>query len=371
MAMRSPRISMSRYAPILVAAALAAAAAQPAAAAQYNFMVDVPTVLGGVDYTPGQIVRATGSGYVLEIDSDLPDGVDLSTLLRTPEGFWLVTPSVPVPDNEPSIEPRDVILFDPVTETVALVLDGSDAGIPEYAAIDALIYNRATDQIAMSFDVPVRINGVEYGHSDLVVYGAGGFSMLWSAVAAGVPPSANVVGADEDAAGRLVLSFDVPVTLGGAIYRPGQLVQWTSGGGFSLYASDPAWPASSVLVDFGFVPASGEVPDGSAGSVPLTVAPAAGGQITLSWGGSCAGTDSDYEVYEGTIGTPFSSHVPVTCSTGGATSWTFTPGAGDRYYYVVPRNAVTEGSYGERSGGLQRPPSGAACLPQEVGPTCG
>lgn len=100
------------------------------------------------------------------------------------------------------------------------------------------------------------------------------------------------------------------------------------------------------------------------------VARAAGGDLTLSWGASCSGTDTDYAVYEGTLGAPFNTHVPVTCSTNGATSWTFTPGAGDRYYYVVPRNAVSEGSYGLGSNGLSRPPSASACLPQEVALVC-
>ncbi|HZM71149.1 MAG TPA: hypothetical protein VFB95_12395 [Candidatus Cryosericum sp.] len=76
-------------------------------------------------------------------------------------------------------------------------------------------------------------------------------------------------------------------------------------------------------------------------------------------------------VYEGTLGAPFTTHAPVTCRAGGATSWTFTPGPGDRYYYVVPRNAVSEGSYGLTSALLPRPPSTAACLPQEVLSSCG
>jgi hypothetical protein len=126
-----------------------------------------------------------------------------------------------------------------------------------------------------------------------------------------------------------------------------------------------------VLGSLAFLPAAGEVGDGSGGGAALTIAPAAGGQITLSWGDSCASTDTDYAVYEGILGGPPTSHVPVTCSTNGATTWTFTPAAGDRYYYVVPRNAVTEGSYGRSSSGAPRPPSAAACLPQETLTSCG
>jgi len=43
---------------------------------------------------------------------------------------------------------------------------------------------------------------------------------------------------------------------------------------------------------------------------------------------------------------PFDTRVPVTCSTNGATTWTFTPSADDRYHDFVPRNAVSEEAYG-------------------------
>jgi len=353
------------FALMLVAAAIAA---PPARSAQYYLGVDVPTTLGGVTYTPNQIVRAAGGAYLLE--ATFPVEVELAAMARTPEGPWLLSPASPVDAGGAIIETRDLVLYDPVNDQASFVLDGSAAGIPDYAAIDAVFYDRVTGQIVLSFDVPVLVDQVEYGPADLVLFGAG-FSPFWSAAAAGVPAWANVVGAGQDSAGRLVLTFDVPVTLGGTTFLPGQLVQWNAGTSFTPYATDPAWPPSSVLADFGFIPAAGAVPDGSAGSVPLTIVQSAGGDLTLSWGASCAGTDSDYAVYEGKIGAPFDTHVPVTCSTGGATTWTFTPAAGNRYYYVVPRNAVSEGSYGHDSDGLSRAPSAAACRPQEALPSCG
>jgi hypothetical protein len=339
----------------------------PAHAAQYDLAVDVPTLLGGVDYMPNQILHATGSGYALELT--LPGDFAVAALARAPSGQWLLSPAVPVEWAGVLIQPRDIVAYDPGTGAVTLALDGGAAGIPGDAAIDSLLYDEIAGRIVVSFDVPVTLGGFVYFPSDLVAVGAG-FSLIWSGASAGVPPDVNVVGAERDAAGSLVLTFDVPVTLGSATFLPGQLVRWDGGALFAPYVVDPSWPLSSILADFAFPPAAGEVPDGAAGSVPLTVAPATGGRLTLSWGASCAAGDTDYAVYEGTIGAPFSSHVPITCSTGGATSWTFTPSAGDQYYYVVPHNAVSEGSYGRSSDGLPRPPSAAACLPQEVLSSC-
>ena len=97
--------------------------------------------------------------------------------------------------------------------------------------------------------------------------------------------------------------------------------------------------------------------------VPLTLAKGAGGAITMSWGASCVASDSDYEVYEGTL-LSFGTRAPRTCSTGGALTYGLTPAAGDTYYLVVPANASREGSYGTDSSNVQRPPAAGACLLQ-------
>lgn len=349
-----------------LALAGAMAAAHESRAAQYYLTVDVPTTLGGTVYLPNEILRLSGGVYTLELPLE-GDGLGVAALLRAPEGAWFLTPDVTVVTDEVTVETRDLLLID--GDFIAFAIDGSAVGIPDYAAIDAALYDPVTDQIALSFDVPVLLGGVEYGRSDLVALGVG-FSLLWDAEAAGVPLSANLIGAEVDSAGRLALTFDVPVTLGATTFLPGQVARWEAGAGFSLYASDPTWPPSSLIYSLALLPAAGEVPDGSAGSVPVTATPAVGGQLTLSWGASCSATDTDYAAYEGTLGAPFNTHVPVTCSTGGATSWTLTPSSGNRYYLVVPRNTVAEGSYGSSSALLPRPPSASACLPQEVDLTC-
>jgi hypothetical protein len=92
-----------------------------------------------------------------------------------------------------------------------------------------------------------------------------------------------------------------------------------------------------------------------------------GSDITLSWAPSCSVYDTDYEVYEGDLGA-FRSHVPRLCTTSGSTSAALTPGSGSKYYLIVPRNSVWEGSYGRSSSGLERSQSPAACTVQAIGP---
>jgi hypothetical protein len=130
------------------------------------------------------------------------------------------------------------------------------------------------------------------------------------------------------------------------------------------------WYVDNVLVCTDVVTA-GRVPDG--GDVPgspLTVGKTATGEIALSWDPSCHVADTDYEIYEGTVG-DFTSHESRFCTNDGATTRSFAPDAGDRYFLVVPRNADREGSYGEASSGDARPQGVTPCLVQALFPGCG
>jgi uncharacterized repeat protein (TIGR01451 family) len=112
---------------------------------------------------------------------------------------------------------------------------------------------------------------------------------------------------------------------------------------------------------------SGRVPDGAflPGPAVLEIE-RFGSDLVLSWGPSCLTSDSDYEVYEGTLG-GFYDHGPIACTTGGALGLTHPVPAGNTYYLVVPTNLLTEGSYGLDSAGDERPQGTSWCAPQAVG----
>jgi hypothetical protein len=103
---------------------------------------------------------------------------------------------------------------------------------------------------------------------------------------------------------------------------------------------------------------------GAAGGVDgLVVGRAGGGTLAMSWGPSCIPSDTDYEIYEGDLGS-FSSHHSVLCSTGGTRSASLPEPPSSEYYLVVPRNAAYEGSYGFATAGL-RPVGVPACALQQ------
>jgi hypothetical protein len=120
---------------------------------------------------------------------------------------------------------------------------------------------------------------------------------------------------------------------------------------------EEAWPLLSPSTP-GQVPDGGQVP-----GIPLRVAFAFQdpSRLQLSWGSSCGAAAADYAVYEGQMGA-WSSHVPLACTTNGATSATLSPGEGGRYYLVVALTGGVEGSYGMDSTGEDRPRSVSPCV---------
>jgi Protein of unknown function (DUF1554) len=107
----------------------------------------------------------------------------------------------------------------------------------------------------------------------------------------------------------------------------------------------------------------GSVPDRPSVGTPLRVAKNAGipSHLDLSWGDSCGPEQTNFAVYEGTIGTWY-SHTSRLCTTGGALAATnLTPSAASSYYLVVPLSATNEGSYGKNSAGAEIPRGTAVC----------
>jgi hypothetical protein len=131
-------------------------------------------------------------------------------------------------------------------------------------------------------------------------------------------------------------------------------------GGQTVYLMVTAFfgDGGSLVFHVSFSPASGDTSG-------LTLGKAGNGVVALSWSSSCQPTDTDYEIYQGTLGS-WSSDVPAVCTTAGATTATLTPSASSAYFLVVPRNGSREGSYGTEGAGAERPPSLAACLGQSL-----
>jgi hypothetical protein len=109
---------------------------------------------------------------------------------------------------------------------------------------------------------------------------------------------------------------------------------------------------------------------GPAGAVlattPLLLARDEDGAIVMTWGASCRTGDADFAVYRGDLG-DFTTHQPVTCSTGQALSIAVPLPPDDSYFLVAPLSADHEGSHGLDGEGNERAPGTTSCAPQEIG----
>jgi len=230
---------MRRYS---LAVALAMIVSLPARATFWS--PDSPVTLGGTTFLPWEVVDdSSGTNTVV---LSLPPGMSIDGLHRMDVGDWLVSVGAPASLGGVPYDPRDVVRFDGAAYT--LFFSGAAAGVPPGVDVDAVFLEGGdTGDLILSFDVPTTIAGAIYEPADLVRFSGGIFTVFFDASAATtpIPISTNVTAADQRA-GSTLLAFDVPTTLGGTTYLPGQIAAW-DGVGFSSAYLNPAWPLSAYL----------------------------------------------------------------------------------------------------------------------------
>lgn len=219
--------------------ALLALSASPALASYY-FSPDTPMTLGGTTWLPSEVVFRSDAG-VYSLSVALPAGTRIDAIHRMETGDLLFSVEKPTLLGGVSCDPRDVVRYDGTS--YSLFFGGAAAGIPFGHNVDSAFLNGGdSGDLILSFDIPTTLGGVTYEPSDLVRYSSGVFSIFFDASLAlpPVPIRANVTGADRRGT-RTILTFDVPTRLGGVTYLPGQIVAW-NGTAFSSFALDPGWP---------------------------------------------------------------------------------------------------------------------------------
>lgn len=360
----------------LIAPLLALVSATGALAAPVYLAPDVPTAetVALFNLFPWTVAAYNGTTY--SIAFSVPGQVALDGLQRRDgAGDWLFSleaasdlgGSLPSP-----ADPRDVLAYDGATGTYSVLLCGASVGIPAYANVDTIVQDAENGPLLLSFDVPTTLGATTFDPADLVRFDrTGGNCSEWAVAAgpplfdasvAGLPQSANVVGADS-IVGGFVLAFDAPVTIGATTHAPGRLLSW-NGAAWSTYLDLGGWPRSSAVADLSLA--------GNPGPVPPTihVNKAGGGQLAISWTSSCSQDASNYAIYQGTIGVWF-SHTALDCNDdAGDRVETVTPAGASSYYLVVALGSDGEGSYGSATVSGERPRGASACTASQIVTSC-
>jgi hypothetical protein len=170
------------------------------------------------------------------------------------------------------------------------------------------------------------------------------------------------IGSGTDDLKTLTFRFACVDTNGDGSVDISACASWTNGTSSTCPNISGATPGSGTRCACDVVETG--VPFAAGGHVAGLAMSRAGANLSLSWSSSCSASETDYAVYEGSLGS-FTTHHSVVCSTSGATSATIGAAPGNAYYLVVPRTASKEGSYGRRSGGAERPAATSACVPQQ------
>ncbi len=350
---------MRRVRRLLAAGFLLAAAPQQDQAGiadHFYLALDVPTDLGGATYLPWQIVRADEERYSPVLQ--LPDGIAIDALHRMDNGNWLISVESPAILGGLPAAPADILEFYDYPGGYASRFDGIGSGVPAGVNVISLFLDGGdAGDLVMSFDVPVTLGGQTFQTNDLVRFDGSSFTLYFdgSATTPSIPDSMKVAGVDkwEDI---LLLSFDIPANLGALTVMPGEIVSW-DGARFALLHSDAAWPAGSRAAAFALLARPGLVPP----TIEVRSSQLRG-RITISWSAGCSAGAENYAIYEGTIGTWY-SHAAIDCSDDGADLQEDVAFShGDQYYLVVPLNAGGEGSHGLAPDGAERPRGATTCV---------
>ncbi len=337
-------------------------ASLPARGLSFYITTDSPATLGGVAAAPWDIVRTDPDQYSLSWI--LPPGTPIGAIHKRDGAGWLLSLGAPAPLCGSMQDPRDVFLYDGAN--CLTVLDGSAAGIPWGSSVDA-VSTRGGDygELVVSFDVPTTVSGITFQPADLARWNGSGFTYFidFTSTLPPVPRSSNVTGADMRGA-EVIITFDVPTTLGAITYQPGELVSW-DGMKFTSYWSDTAWPAGARIDGLAFLADPGVV------GATLNMRKISGtDNLSISWNPSCSSGAEDYAIYEGRLGNWY-EHEALDCHDNApGFAEEIIPNTGNHYYLVVPLNPNDEGSYGRDSDDLPRPVGDYPCVDTRVLTAC-
>ncbi len=325
----------------------------PAGAQNFLCSTDVPTILGTTDFLPQQTVFYSGGSWSLDFDGTIigiPPSATVNAFTYDSNGDINFSLDIPATLGGTTYLPNDIIRYD--GSTYSYVLNGTSAGLPPDANIDAVAWTN-NNRLVLSFSEPVTIGTTTYMPNDLVEYMGGVFLYYVDASVFGFSEGVNICGIEFDV-DAIYITLDEPDTApAGGPFLPGDIIKfnWST---TTLWFRDPSFPKYSKFDGISF-----DGPPGDTQNLTLKKIGSAT-NLELNWTASpCASTD-DYGIYEGTIGNWY-SHNKTLCSTGGLTTAQITASSGNLYYLVVPLNRTLEGAYGKSSSGSARPRGVTTC----------
>ena len=169
------------------------------------FAVDTATTVGSVTAGPADVVRYSPLAQSIEFDSSaagIAPGVRTDAIALTDTGDLLLSFDITVElPGGIAVDDEDLVLYD--GGTFALFLDGSAAGVPREADLDAAHLLAGGDALLVSFDITGTVRGVTFNDDDVLEYTIR--SGDWELALDGELLDDELVGADIDALAAVAL----------------------------------------------------------------------------------------------------------------------------------------------------------------------
>jgi hypothetical protein len=221
----------------VVFAGLVAISAEAVERARLVTSVDAATKLNSAPITDQSVVsiRIDGSGIRVTsaLDEILPDGVDVDALSILDDGRVVFSTDVSFEIDGFAADDEDLVLND--RGVLSVVFDGSAAGLPASADIDAVhVVSLAPLEILYSLDAPAEVDGVVFADDDIIRFDGANHTVVRSGASL---IGDEMVRADVDALwydpsrNEFILSLDVSIAAatGRTAADAGDLVLWANG----------------------------------------------------------------------------------------------------------------------------------------------
>lgn len=276
-------------------AAIASLLVPPALAQSVTYCVNAPVTLGGTPYQWNQTIDASFGAppaYALRFDggaNGLAPDVHLDALALLSGDRFLFSTESPFTAGATDYAPGDVVRYEG-GGAYSMYLAAAALGLDPEVNVDAVAFDPA-GRALLSFDAPVTLGNLTIQPNDVAVVDNGALSVFVSGAGLGVPEDVNVTGFELAPGGVQLFQFDVPVELGGQSFLPSDVAAW-NGTAWSVYFTDPAFPPDVAGSDFA-------LPCAGAGYTGALAAAKLGGATEISW---TAGGAVRYDLVRGDLG---------------------------------------------------------------------
>jgi sugar lactone lactonase YvrE len=211
----------------LVLLALVVLGASESAADRILLTTRADAQLSGQLFLDGDIVAydlATQSTRTILSESTFDGGTNLDAIHRLDDGSMLLSAAANLRINGVRYSKGDIVLYDPLTDTASLFLDGSDH-FGNRADIDAIAI--ATDGVLLiSMAGTIQIGGVSYTDGDVIAYDPVTRTASEYFDEGLFGSNADINGLAIKANGHLLLSTDRAATLAGLGFEDYDVVEY-------------------------------------------------------------------------------------------------------------------------------------------------